>query len=342
VKKIDISLNFMPAFYTKHLGLKYGEAYYFDPDYRKKVEKSENLFLYEILGKYGVSSPNPEPNPVLFVQPIDLIMRTQGAPWRFPMDSTVESIGNPWASLEPVEIERIDPNEAAHHPVIERLLALYKEMTHTYGDRADILSAKSGTMTIHTPFTTAHQLYGEELFIIMLTEPELASRIFYKIWDIYKAIYARIANATGTRISRVMLGDCSASLLSSDTYSNSVLPVNAYIAGQFKTAGYHSCGHSSHLISDFAKLPNLDAIQLGFGTNLTEITSLMPGVHVQPLTDAVNILMNDADTVSRSIEGILDDTMNAEEVTLCVWGLDRDTPIENVEAIYDSVTAHKK
>jgi hypothetical protein len=197
-------------------------------------------------------------------------------------------------------------------------------------------------MTIHTPFTTAHQLYGEELFIIMLTEPELASRIFYKIWDIYKAIYARIANATGTRISRVMLGDCSASLLSSDTYSNSVLPVNAYIAGQFKTAGYHSCGHSSHLISDFAKLPNLDAIQLGFGTNLTEITSLMPGVHVQPLTDAVNILMNDADTVSRSIEGILDDTMNAEEVTLCVWGLDRDTPIENVEAIYDSVTAHKK
>jgi len=48
-----VSLNFMPAFCSKHLGLVYGEAYYFEPEYRAEVDCAEQRFLYETLGGVG-------------------------------------------------------------------------------------------------------------------------------------------------------------------------------------------------------------------------------------------------------------------------------------------------
>ncbi|MBT3291478.1 MAG: hypothetical protein HN380_29305, partial [Victivallales bacterium] len=92
---LSVSLDFMPAFYTKHLGLTWGESYYFDPDYRSQVEMARDRFLYDVLGEHGVGSPQPTPSPCLTIQPVDLFMRTQGAEWRFPTDGTVESWGQP-------------------------------------------------------------------------------------------------------------------------------------------------------------------------------------------------------------------------------------------------------
>ena len=44
-----------------------------------------------------------------------------------------------------------------------------------------------------------------------------------------------------------------------------------------------------------------------------------------------------ADDVRDAIRGMLADTAAAAAVTLCAWSFDRETPIENVTAIYDQV-----
>jgi len=62
-----------------------------------------------------------------------------------------------------------------------------------YGESADIFGIKSGLMGIHTPFTTAHQLMGEELFYMMIDEPESARDVFMKIWEIYNAVFSRLS-----------------------------------------------------------------------------------------------------------------------------------------------------
>lgn len=233
VKRVDISLNFMPAFFHKHIGTRYGEAYYFDPSYRAEVERSEGEFLYEVLGRYGVGSPHTEPSTSIFIQDIDVVLRTQGAAWRFPEDACVESWHSPWKNLTVEEIARIDPGEAAHHEVIDAIIAEYREMERMYGDRADILGTKAGTMSVHTPYTTALQLLGEELLIIMLTDPEATRIIFDKVWEIQQAIFGRIAGVTGATFSGVHLGDCSAAILAGRTYREVVLPVNRRLASQF-------------------------------------------------------------------------------------------------------------
>ncbi len=193
-------------------------------------------------------------------------------------------------------------------------------------------------MNIHTPYTTAHQLCGEDLFALMLADPAGAGVIFAKVWELYRAIFARIAAATGARLTRIQLGDCAASLISLPTYREVVLPANRALASQFERAGYHSCGRSTHLLTAFRELPNLDSIQLGPGTDLAAGVRLLPGIHMQPLVDPVVMLEGDPDAIHRAIEDILRATAASPAVTLCAWSFDRNTPLENAVALYDAVS----
>ena len=331
---LEVSLNFMPAFYAKHAGLRYGEGYYFDPAYRAEVERGEGRFLFDVLGSHGVGSDHPEPSPNLFIQPVDLVMRTQGAEWRFPEEGTVESWGTPWAGLTPAEIVRIDAKGSARHPVMDRVLEQYRLLERMYGDRADIFGVKTGTMNVHTPYTTAHQLCGERLLMLLLDDPAGARLVLHKVWAIYRAIYRRILSVTGARIARIQLGDCAASMLSESTYREVVLPVNARLAAETGQAGYHSCGPSSHLLEAFAALPGLDSIQLGPGTDLSRAVALMPGVHLQPLVDPLVVRNGEASSVASYTEAMIEATAPAPATTLCAWSFDRETPIRNVDALY--------
>jgi len=332
-----VSLNFMPAFFHKHLAVTYGEAYYFDPGHRAAVERAEQRFLFDVLGRHGVGAQDPQPSPNLFIQPVDLVMRTQGAEWRFPKDGTVESWGTPWAGKTAAEISRINPREAAHHPVIESLIREYRELTRLYGDKADLFGIKSGVMNVHSPFTTAHQLCGEDLFCTMAVEPENAAIILWKVRDLYQAIFRTARAGHWSRFTRIQVGDCSAALISDALYRRVVLPVNRKVMTSFAEAGYHSCGPSTHLLNAFAQLPPLRSIELGPGTDLSLGASLLPGVNLCPLVDPTVVRNGTPQDVRRLVTGILDATATAPAVTLCAWSFDRDTPLDNVDVLYETV-----
>jgi uroporphyrinogen-III decarboxylase len=327
----------MPAFYHLHTGVTYGEAYYFDPGHRAEIERVEGRLQHDLWGRYEVGSPSPEPSPCLSIQTVDLILGTQGAQWRFPVDATLESWGEPWAGLSIAEIEALDPQAAAHHPIIERVIAHYRELQKLYGERADVLGIKSGVMGIHTPYTTAHQLRGQDLFIEMMVDPTAARVIFAKVWEIYQAIFGRLAELLQVKLTGLHLGDCSAALLSEPVYREVVLPVNQALAAEFATVGYHSCGSSSHLLADFARLPHLASIQLGPGTDLAAAAQTLPGVHLMPLIDPLPLRNDSPAAVAEMIREVLAATAPAPQVTLCVWSLDRDTHPDNVTALYETV-----
>ena len=336
-----ISLNFMPAFYHKHLGLVYGEPYYFDPAYRATVDCAEQRFLHETLGEHGVGSADPQPPTSIFIQPIDVILLTQGAALDCPEEATLQTRGTPWAGLSVAEIERIDADEAARHPIVDRVLEQYRVMVGMYGERADIFGLKGGSMAIHTPYTTAHQLCGEGLFMLMLEDPDGARVVLEKARAVIFAIFARLSRELGATPTHLHLGDCSASLLSPAVYHGVVLPSNAALAEGFSAVGYHSCGSSSHLLKDFATLPALGNIQLGPGTDLREAVRLMPQVLMQPLIDPLLLRNGSEAEVATGIADVLEATAPARETILCAWSFDRETPIENVATMYEVVEDHQ-
>jgi hypothetical protein len=337
---VQVSLNFMPSFYHRHLGITYGEAYYFDPRYRAEVDGAENRFLHEILGRFGVGSRDPQPSATLFIQPIDMVKLTQGAQLRCPADATLETWGHPWSELTPGQIEGIDAQAAARHPVIDALIRQYHELHDFYGERADVFGIKAGAMTIHAPYTTAHQLCGESLFYLLMDDPDGAQRVFAKVWDIYRAIFARLVRELGAAPPRRLhLGDCSASLLSAEVYGSAVLPVNRALASEFPDSGYHSCGASSHLLQAFSGIPRLTTIELGAGTDMTAAVAALPGVVMRPLIDPVLMRDGPPARVEQTVTDLLTATATAPGTTLCAWSFDRDTPVRNVEAMYQTVEA---
>jgi hypothetical protein len=337
MKRPAASLDFMPAFYHRHLGVKYGKDFYYDPEYRAGVECRQSLFLHDHWGRHGVGAARPQPSPSLFIQPVEIIMRTQGAEWQFPENATVESWGTPWRGLDSAAIAAIDAQAAAHHPVVDELLAQYHVLRRLYGDRADLFGIKGGMMNIHAPLTTAQQLYGEELFLLLAEDPLSAGPVFAKVWELYQAIFGRLAAELGATITRVQLGDCSAAMLSPATYEEAVLPWNNRIVRQFPHAGYHSCGSSTHLLPAFAKLERMDLYQLGPGTNLAQAAQQLPGTHLQPLIDPVLLLQAEAEQVRQVILDAIRDCAPAPAVTLCLWSLDRDTPLTNVSTAYEAM-----
>ena len=341
---VKVSLNLMPSFYCKHTGVKYGEPYYFDPVHRAEVERVESAFLHEILGHHGVGSRDPRPSTTLFIQPIDIIKATQGAKIHCPADATLETWGHPWEGRPADEIQRIDARESAQHPVVATLLAQYREMERLYGENADIFGIKAGSVNIHTPYTTAHQLCGESLFFMMADDTAAVRTILSKVWEIYRAIFARLASELNVQLpkNRINMGDCSASMLSADFYRESVLPVNRSIAMEFQSTTYHSCGASSHLLSSFSGLPHLESIELGPGTDLAKAVREMPEVAMRPLVDPVAVKDGTASSVESLVTSLLDATAPAPSTTLCAWSFDRETPIPNLEAIYQSVDAHNR
>jgi len=342
MKPVTVSLNFMPAFYHKHAGVTYGEPYYFEPRYRAEVECAENRLLYEMLGRFGVGSPRPIFSASLFIQPIDLLKLTQGAELHCPPDATLETRGHPWADLTPGQVARIDPHAAAHHPIVDMIVRQYRDMRTLYGQRADVFGIKTGLMNIHSPYTTAHQLCGESLFLLLMDNPDATRTLSAKIWDIYRAIFERLGRELDAPApDRLQLGDCSAALLSPAAYRAAVLPVNRALAAEFPASGYHSCGASSHLLSAFADIPRVTAIELGAGTDLAAAVRMLPGAELRPLIDPVLMLNATPERVGQAVASIVDATAAAPATTLCAWSFDGETPVQNVEALYRTVQAAK-
>lgn len=338
--EVSVSLNFMPGFYHRRLGLTYGEDYYFDPRYRAEVETAEGRFLYEALGRFGVGSPEPEPSPSLFIQPIDLVKLSQDAELLCPPDASLETRGHPWAGLSTAQIARIESGAAARHPIVDRIVAQYHELRGLYGERADLFGIRSGLMNVHAPYTTAHQLCGEELFLLMMDQPEAARIVFAKVWDIYLAIFGRLARELGVPFPRrLQLGDCSASLLSPALYRSAVLPFNRTLARSFSETGYHSCGPSTHLLISFAEIPHLSSIELGPGTDLALATRILPSMEMRPLVDPLLVLNGTEGEVGRAVARMVESTAASPRTTLCAWSFDAETPLRNVEAMYESLEA---
>lgn len=190
-------------------------------------------------------------------------------------------------------------------------------------------------MGIHSPYTTAHQLMGEELFFLMIDDPDGVKQIFTKIFEIYTAVFSRLAGQLKVAYpQRLHIGDCSACMLSDELYKQIVLPMTREIAAGFQSISYHSCGGSTHLLSAFSEIPTLTSIELGPGTDLAQAVKLMPGTAICPLADPMIIRNGQTNEVQSLITTMIRATSEAPAATVCAWSLDRETPVSNLEEMY--------
>jgi len=126
------------------------------------------------------------------------------------------------------------------------------------------------------PIDTADILWGSEIFMELLLEPELVSAFMDKIVetmlsvaDYYRGfVYDKLDPLANTQHGynipgRILIRNDSAIMVSPDTYREMILPHDAKLMKKIGSGSIHFCGDGQHLIEPMLDIPDLRGLDLG-------------------------------------------------------------------------------
>jgi uroporphyrinogen-III decarboxylase len=190
-------------------------------------------------------------------------------------EKTDTNVSHPWKSYKSVEeIDKIEVPDLRKCEGFKARLFEYKKIAAKYNDvvpgkKAGFLSGQYG-MAVGSPLNFTLEMVGEELFILMFTDPELVHAFFRKTMQIHEMFWEVKQEVEECEYTRSYLGDCSNTMLSPETFKEFVLPCNKRFAEKFPATESHNCGVVSHLLDSIAQYGPFAWIELGWGTDLTE------------------------------------------------------------------------
>ena len=261
----------------------------------------------------------------------------EGTVMGMPFGFTEE--GHPWLDYahplvqSPEDLERMEPpdfNQCGIMPLIHRF---YTEMTEALGD--DFLVKFPDWLM--GPFGVACELRGFDKFLMdLLLNPEFAQQLLRAIVEARKSWQAECDRFLGVERTRGVLGndDVYCPTLSPALYRDMILPLEMDLCEHYGGIFYwHSCGDTTKLIGDIARIPVLDLFHCGPWTDVAKAGQTM-GEQEVPL----EICVEPVDKVQRAtpeeqrrhLEDIVEQTPDHVECYIKVDSLEviRDLPTE--------------
>lgn len=180
------------------------------------------------------------------------------------------------ADITPACLAGMDPNEL---PAPETLL--HHDLVRLFDDQIARIRGEgrlraippffwdaSGRATLHGVLTSAQKLYGEAIFLDLMTESRKCLRILDWIADAYVVLCRHFAQKADLPITDVHVGECSACMISAALMKQIVVPVTSRIACELGPVRFHSCGSSTHLLETIAGIDRLGSLDLGGETSI--------------------------------------------------------------------------
>ena len=82
----------------------------------------------------------------------------------------------------------------------------------------------SGRATIHGFITTSMKLFGENIFLMMVDDPDLVNEVHRWITDVYTALIQHYSQLAHLPVTSVHVGECTGTMLSPDQYHDFIIP----------------------------------------------------------------------------------------------------------------------
>lgn len=129
----------------------------------------------------------------------------------------------------------------------------------------------SGRATIHGVMTSAQKFLGETIFLDMMIEPQRCMEIMEWIGDAFIVLCRHFSQIANLPITSVHVGECSACMVSPQLIEQFVAPVTSKIGERLGPVRLHSCGPSTNHLDAFAKIKNLNSLNLGGDTSIQRV-----------------------------------------------------------------------
>ena len=280
---ITISGTLSKAWMAKALGMAFNRDYYFDPNKRYSVDRRCNEYageqfpgmrLFYSESNLGQSDYwDKEQIQIGGIQPNMILGMLLGADF-IPHDSGDADI-TPCCLVGKSLADLPAPESLLDH----QLIKLFDEqIRQVQGDSERKLRPippffwdVSGRATIHGVMTSAQKLFGETVFIDMMTQPQQCLEIMHWIGDVFILLCRHYSEIADLPITGIHVGECSSCMVSPELIERFVVPVTSKIGQELGPIRLHSCGPSTNHLEAFFRITNLNSLDLGGDTSIARV-----------------------------------------------------------------------
>jgi hypothetical protein len=337
--KIPVHLVFSPSWWFHHYGVSFEEPSYLDPETRIRNDVLMRAALYQ---RFGLGQPHPQPRPVIgsrhiaggFVVPALLgvkprFSRDQAA-WPVPLDLDRQSA----LGLRVPGLDSTWPMDV----LIRQMDQLQQQFGYVTGD-----------LNTAGLVNTAIELRGQQFFLDLVEDAELADHILGVVAVTQAAVALAVKSRTGTcaiATNRSILSadpatyltsNCSVQMISPALYEARVLKFEQYLADRLRPYGIHHCGNNLQLyIKAYSQVAPC-FLDVGWGSDVARSSAELPDAFLNLRLSPVRVLQCGEQEIYGDVRGLLGAAARRERVGVCCINMDRDTPDGNIRAMSQAV-----
>jgi uroporphyrinogen-III decarboxylase len=300
---IKVQASVSKGWLHQHGGFVFNQQYYLDPYFRMQQDQKCHDFIKQKFPEYPlynmednlVQAEYVGPNMILVgaIQPNMIISVALGAEFLFASDKDSDVKGFPLKDIKDAsELPPVD--EVMQLPFIKYLENQVLLARDNYPDCTIIppfFWDTSGRATIHGIITTSMKFIGQDIYTMMMMEPDLVKGIHQWITDVYIAVIKHFSKLGNLPVTSVHVGECSGTMLDEYSYREFVTPYISQMGREFGAIRLHSCGNADHIIEPICEIENLEIIDTGSNTSLAAIRDRMGRTFEINVFPPVNVLV---------------------------------------------------
>jgi hypothetical protein len=297
---IKIQASVSKGWLHKYGGFTFTEQYYIDPIYRREQDTKINHMVREKFPRYAIYNMESNlvqanyvrDNQVLIgaIQPNMILATILGAQFSFFADKDADVKGRPLEFIsDKKELPRLD-SILGHSLVkdLERQMQMIKDEHPGLKVIPPFFWDESGRATIHGIITTSLKLTGDNIMVMMMSDPDLAHSIHQWIVDAYIILIQHFSQLANLPVTSVHVGECAGTMISTGLYEEFIVPYVSQLGETLGAVRLHTCGISDHLIGPISHINNLKIIDTGSRTSIDLIRKIMGTgfeIHLAPPLD---------------------------------------------------------
>jgi len=292
-------IGFTPKWYTKSLGIDFGERWHTDVEYRQQTrhamrEELDKRFPGRSIGQNGGEGPDL----LTGTYGASAIAAIYGVPIRYDKEQWPASEHH---ILSDDEMDNLTPPDLDQNPFFQTLM-----------DQIDLIGTKEGKingfMNWQGVLNNAQRLRGQDIFMDMFIAPERAIHLFDCVCSTMINAAKRLHQkqlAFGNYLPFFTVSNCLVNMVDPDLYEEFLLPFDQKIASAFGGIGIHNCAWSATPYLDhYARIPGVAYIDMGKDSNLSKARELFPETRRSIMYTPMELAAKTLDEIRHDLERI--------------------------------------
>ena len=340
---VDVVLH--PSWWHAHAGITFDEDFFYHPAKRVESERRMEQVLHERFGRYGLGTDRDRDLPVIGAVHNAagfMVSEMLGCDVRYKADGAPDVIPAGRPTLD------IDPDQPFRSVAAKRYEKLRDQLKTRYG-------RVLGDINWGGVLNLALDLRGQDVFLDMVDNPAATGIQFRKLAEVIDRFASGIQTETGTSSISVnrnvrhfrhpvfLHSECSHTMISVTDYEKFLMPIDVEWSRRHQPYGIHHCGKDPHrFAAAYAKLPQLDFLDLGWGGDVVLLRRHLPRTFFNIRLDPVSIVRQTPAQIRETVTRLVRQSDNPWLTGVCCINMDHTVTDEQICAIFDTVNELRK